>query len=297
MKNQLLYPLLIVIASSSYGILSTIIKVAMANGFTSGEAVTSQYMFGFLLTLILFLITQRTLPRLNKTGLLTITCAGIFTASTGIIYGQALEYLTASLAVVLFFQFTWIGMLIDCILHKRLPSKSETVSLGILFTGTILAAGILDTDLSSIAWQGWVYGLLAALSFAIFIQINSRKVEGISTISRTLLMSFVAMILISLFLTPEILWNGTLVNTNLWIFGSILGLFGIILPILLFSIAGPKVGGGLSSILSAMELPVAIIASVAVLHEKLTILQFFGIVVVLIGMILPTVIAQRKKLF
>ncbi|HWL12019.1 MAG TPA: EamA family transporter, partial [Ureibacillus sp.] len=64
--------------------------------------------------------------------------------------------------------------------------------------------------------------------------------------------------------------------------------------ILLFSVAAPKVGGGLTSILSAMELPVAIIASVIVLHEKLTILQCLGIVLVLIGMSLPTVIAQRK---
>ncbi|MFP3917858.1 DMT family transporter [Lysinibacillus telephonicus] len=295
MKFQLLYPLLIIIASSSYGILSTIIKVAMGQGFTSGEAVTSQYMVGFFLALILFVITQRSLPRLNKTGLLTIVCAGIFTATTGIIYGKSLEYLTASLAVVLFFQFTWIGMFIDCILHKRFPSRPEIISLVFLLAGTILAAGILDTDLSAIAWQGWVYGLLAATSFAIFIQINSRKVEGISIISRTLLMSFVALIVISIFLSPEILWNGTLVNSPLWIFGLILGVFGIILPILLFSIAAPKVGGSLSSILSAMELPVAILASVAVLHEKLTIIQVFGIVIVLIGMVLPTVIAQRKN--
>lgn len=35
MKLQLFYPLSIVIASSSYGILSTIIKVAMGYGFTS----------------------------------------------------------------------------------------------------------------------------------------------------------------------------------------------------------------------------------------------------------------------
>lgn len=295
MKNQLLYPLLIVIASSSYGILSTIIKLSMEFGFTSGEAVTSQYMFGFLFVFILFLLTQRGLPRLNKSGLITIICSGIFTSSTGIIYGHSLEYLTASLAVVLFFQFTWIGIIIDCVLRMRLPSRSEVISVICLFTGTVLAAGIVDTDLSSLPWQGWFYGLLAAVSFAIFIQINSRMVEGISTISRTLLTSFVAMIIISIFLTPEILWNGTLVNSNLWIFGIVLGFFGIILPILLFSMAAPKVGAGLSSILSAMELPVAIIASVAVLHEKLTILQGFGIVIVLIGMILPTVIAQRKN--
>lgn len=295
MKLQLLYPLLIVIASSSYGLLSTIIKVAMGHGFTSNEAVSSQYIIGFLLALVLFLITQRSLPKLNKSGIITIVSAGAITATTGMVYGLALNYVTASLGVVLFFQFTWIGLFIDCIVHKRLPNRYEALSLVFLLGGTLLAAGVLDTDLSTIPWQGWVYGLLAATSFAIFIQINSRQIEGMSTVTRTFLMSLVALIMISIFLSPEIIWNGTLFKTNLWIFGIILGIFGIILPILLLSIAVPKVGGALSSILSAMELPVAIIASVIILHEKLTILQLFGIVLVLVGMVLPTVLAQRKN--
>ncbi|MFC7688036.1 EamA family transporter [Ureibacillus sp. GCM10028918] len=295
MNLQLLYPLLIVIASSSYGLLSTIIKVAMGQGFTSNEAVSSQYIIGFLLALVLFLFTQRKIPKLNKSGIITIVSAGAITATTGMVYGLALNYVTASLGVVLFFQFTWIGLLIDCIIHKRLPNRYEALSLVFLLGGTVLAAGVLDTDLSTIPWQGWVYGLLAATSFAIFIQINSRQIEGMSNVTRTFLMSLVALIMISIFLSPEIIWDGTLFKTNLWIFGVILGTFGIILPILLLSIAVPKVGGALSSILSAMELPVAIIASVIILHEKLTILQLFGIVLVLIGMVLPTVLAQRKN--
>ncbi|KGR78256.1 EamA family transporter [Ureibacillus sinduriensis] len=295
MKLQLLYPLLIVIASSSYGLLSTIIKVAMGHGFTSNEAVSSQYIIGFILALVLFLFTQRKLPKINKSGIITIVSAGAITATTGMVYGLALNYVTASLGVVLFFQFTWIGLLIDCIIHKRLPNRYEALSLVFLLGGTILAAGVLDTDLSTIPWQGWVYGLLAATSFAIFIQINSRQIEGMPTVTRTFLMSLVALIMISIFLSPEIIWNGTLFKTNLWIFGIILGIFGIILPILLLSIAVPKVGGALSSILSAMELPVAIIASVIILHETLTMLQLLGIVLVLVGMVLPTVLAQRKN--
>ena len=41
-----------------------------------------------------------------------------FTAITGIVYGQSLNYLPASLAVVMLFQFTWIGLLIDCIIKN-----------------------------------------------------------------------------------------------------------------------------------------------------------------------------------
>lgn len=295
MKYNFIYPLLIIIASSSYGILSTIVKVAMSHGYTSAEATTSQYAIGFLLALILFLITQRSLPRFSKSGFMFIVLAGLCTGTTGIVYNQSLNYLPASLAVVLLFQFTWIGTLIDCLLHKRLPSRPQVIALVFLFLGTIFAAGIIDVDLSSIPWQGWVFGLCSAVSFSIFIQFNSRPVEGVSTIAKTLLMSFFALVLISIFSSPEIIWNGKLFGSELLIFGLVLGIFGIILPILLFSIAAPKVGGGLTSILSAMELPVAILASVIVLHESLTVLQVIGIVLVLIGMVFPTVLAQRKK--
>lgn len=295
MKTNLLYPLLIVIASSSYGILSTIIKVAMLHGFTSAEAVSSQYIIGFLLIVIIFVVTQRQWPKLSKQGLLLLICAGIFTGCTGIVYGESLKYLPASLAVVMLFQFTWIGLFLDCALHKRLPSRPEVLSLLILFVGTILAAGVLDVDLSGIAWQGWVLGLAAAFSFACFIQFNSRPVEGVTTTVRVLIMSSIALVMISIFLTPEIIWNGKLFNEGLWKYGLSLGLFGIILPIYLFSIAVPKVGGALASILSAVELPVAVTVSVIVLNEQLTIIQVAGILLVISGMLLPTILEQKRQ--
>ncbi|MFJ5767723.1 EamA family transporter [Lysinibacillus sp. NPDC093210] len=294
MKTNLIYPLLIVIASSSYGILSTIVKVAMQHGFTTSEAVSSQYIIGFMLVATIFIITQRQLPKLSKNGLLILVSAGIFTGITGIVYGESLKYLPASLAVVMLFQFTWIGLLLDCIFHKRLPSRPEVISIFVLFAGTILAAGVLNVDLSGIAIQGWLFGFAAAFTFACFIQFNSRPVEGITTTSRVLIVSFVALIMISIFLSPEIAWNGKLFTEGLWKFGLALGLFGIILPIYLFSIAVPKVGGALASILSAIELPVAVTVSVIVLHESLTLLQVVGIILVILGMLLPNMLANRK---
>lgn len=91
MKNKFFFPLLIVIASSSYGILSTIVKVAIGNGFTSQEAITSQYVIGFLLALILCLITERKIPTLTKSGFMTLVFTGITTGTTGIVYGLSLS--------------------------------------------------------------------------------------------------------------------------------------------------------------------------------------------------------------
>ena len=289
-----IYPLMVVFAASCYGTLSTMVKLAIGQGYTASEAVSSQYIVGFLLALVIYMVTQRKIPRLYG-GFKIVLLAGIFTATTGIVYGQALIYLPASLAVVMLFQFTWIGTLIDCLLRKRLPSRAEVISLVILFAGTILAAGVLDVDLSGIDWRGWLYGFAAAISFSLNMNINTKQVEGMNTTTRLLWVSFFAALMISVFQSPEIMWNGKLFTESLLYLGLGLGLLGIIVPIYFFVIAVPKVGGAVSSILSAMELPVAVMVSVLVLNEALTWLQVLGIVVILLGMCIPTIADVRRK--
>lgn len=287
-----IYPLMVVFAASCYGILSTIIKLAILDGFTASEAVTAQYFTGFILALIIFIFVRRSIPKFG--GGITLLLAGFFTATTGTVYGQAVTYMPASIAVVMLFQFTWIGMLFDCIAKKRLPKRIEVLSLVLLFGGTIFAAGVIGADISDIPWQGWAWGMASAVSFASFVMVNSKQVEGMDTETRLLFTSFIAAIFITFFQSPEIVWNGKLFSEGLWIFGLILGLFGIVIPIYLFSIAVPKVGAATSSILSAAELPVAVTASVILLSESLTVLQIVGILIILVGMTLPT-LAQRKS--
>ncbi len=289
--KQWIYPLLIIFAASCYGILSTIIKLAIQDGYTAAEAVTSQYFVGFFIALLIFVIVRRKVPKFG--GGMILLLAGLFTATTGTVYGQAIQYMPASLAVVMLFQFTWVGMLFDCIAKRRLPKRIEVISLLFLFGGTILAAGIIDADLSGIPWQGWAWGMASAVSFASFVMINSKQVEGMDTETRLLFTSFFAATAIFFFQTPEIVWNGTLFSGGLWIYGLILGLFGIVIPIYLFAIAVPKVGTAMTSILSAAELPVAVTASVILLSEALTIFQVIGILIIVVGMTLPT-IAQRR---
>ena len=63
-----------------------------------------------------------------------------------------------------------------------------------------------------------------------------------------------------------------------------------------YSHAVPKVGLGMSSILSAIELPIAVMVSVILLSETVTSLQIAGIVIILLGMSLPTLL-NRNILF
>jgi drug/metabolite transporter (DMT)-like permease len=289
-----LYPLLVIIAASSYGVVSTIIKLAMHSGFSVSEAVTSQFFMGFCIAVSIFILTNRAKFSLKGVNILII--AGVLTGLTNILYGRSLNYLPASLAVVLLFQFTWIGMLISCLSKRQLPSRVDFISLVILVSGTIPAAGLIDVDISQIPFQGWLWGLAAALSYSLFLFVNDRVTTNMNTTNRLVLVSFFAFMISAVFQSPEIIWNGTLFNEGLWIYGLALGLFGLIIPVFLFTIAVPKVGLGMTSILSAIELPIAVMVSVILLSETVTTMQIAGIVIILLGMGLPTIMQNSNRL-
>ncbi|OIK16185.1 multidrug transporter [Bacillus sp. MUM 116] len=294
MMNKYLYPLLVVIAASSYGVVSTIIKLAIRSGFSVSEAVTSQFFIGFCIAMCIFLLTNRT--KISFNGVKTLLIAGVLTGLTNIVYGRSLNYLPASLAVVLLFQFTWIGMLISCITKRQFPSRIEVISLIILVMGTIPAAGLFDADLSKIPFQGWLWGLAAALCYSLFLFVNGRSTTNMKTTNRLVLVSFFAFITTAVFQSPEIIWNGTLFTEGLWLYGLALGLFGLVIPVFLFSIAVPKVGLGMSSILGAIELPIAVMVSVILLSETVTAMQVAGIVTIILGISLPTILSSNKWL-
>jgi len=72
-------------------------------------------------------------------------------------------------------------------------------------------------------------------------------------------------------------------------------LFGAVIPPICFAIGVPKSGGGLASILSAAELPVAVFMSGIILHERVTMLQWIGVAVILIGVALPELLIRQKR--
>ena len=66
-----------------------------------------------------------------------------------------------------------------------------------------------------------------------------------------------------------------------------MGFFGSLVPPLLFNIGMPKIGSGLGTILSASELPTAVLMSTLVLHEAVTFSKWIGVIVILIGIAYP----------
>jgi len=164
----------------------------------------------------------------------------------------------------------------------------------VLFGGTLLAAGILDQGLTEFHWMGVMFGFLSAISYTVFILLSGKAVPAVHPAYRSAWMITGGMLFVFVLFPPRFLIDGTLLD-GLLPFGFMLGLFGAFLPPVLYAIGVPRIGEGLTGILGAAELPVAVMLSSVVLHEHVSAIQWIGVCLVLLGVALPELLKRTSR--
>ncbi|ANS75688.1 multidrug transporter [Paenibacillus yonginensis] len=303
------YYIAVLAGAMSYGILSTIVVLAYGQGYDLGEVVGSQLLTGFILSWLFAFFTKirqgrKASPAVSKAAAaegfqqltwkqrLLLMAAGTPTVITGLVYYHSLRYIPASLAILLLFQFTWISVLIQAVLKRQRPNKVTLLTLLVLFGGTLLAAGFLEQGLSEFNVWGIAFGLMSAVSYSLFVLFSGKAVPAAHPAYRSAWMVTGGFILLCILFPPTFLFNG-LIWSQLLVFGLLLGFFGAFLPPVLFAVGVPHTGGDMAGILGAAELPVAVLMSSVVLGEHVSVLQWVGVVIVLIGVVLPELYKYR----
>ncbi|CAM3816383.1 EamA family transporter [Mesobacillus thioparans] len=285
------YALIVFLGGCCYGVLSTIVKLAYSADYTVTEVTGAQYLFGVFLTWVLVMFTKKKTVSLNQA--FKILLSGIPFGLTGVFYYQALQTLNASLAIIFLFQFVWIGTLFEWVFFKRKPTKGKITSIGILIIGSILAAGLIAKSEVALSLNGSVWGLLSALTFTTFIFLSSSVGKNTPPVLKSAFLSTGGLIVVLLVYPPMFLVDFP-VLAGVAPYGLLLGLFGVALPPLLFSIGMPHIGPGLGTILTASELPVAVILSALILAEFVSISQWLGVVIILIGIVAGNIKPKDK---
>ncbi len=290
--NKLKFSLVVLLGACSYGVLSSILKVGFSNGYTFPQLLGGQYVFGWFGLLILVLTFSR--YKVSLKNIVSLLAVGTTMSLTSIFYGFSVKELPASIAIVLLFQFTWMGVLIEAIINKSFPSREKVLSIIILFVGTMLAGGVFEGLGQQLSLKGILFGLLAAITFSFYIFASGRVSNEVPIYSKSFLMTTSATLFVCIMFPPTYSMDGTL-QAGLWKYALILGFFGVVIPVICFSIGIPKVGPGLGTILGAVELPTAVIASITLVHEVVSLLQWLGIVCILLGIFIPQMLNVRKE--
>lgn len=296
-KNNVIKGVFLVgFGATSYGMLATFVKLAYSDigmtglPFTSAEIITSQFVLGILIVLLINAFQKakkgsdvvKATPR-NITQLMV---AGTSTGLTSIFYYLAVKYIPVSIGIVLLMQTVWMGVVLEMILEKKLPSKIKVLAVAIVLLGTALATNLINNNMQ-LDWRGVVLGLLAAASFTTTMFTANRVAIAVSSAQRSLFMLLGGAVIVSIFaLATQV----TPFNFDIFYkWGILLAVFGTVIPPILLNAGFPLTGIGLGSIVSALELPVSVMMAYFILNETVIPLQWLGIILIILAIVMMNV--------
>lgn len=284
---------LVLLGAVSYGLGTTVFKLAIADGWSVKHLTFHQVLSGAIILWLAFGLMRfrRRAPSIRSTWstwLLLVIIGIVGLSLTTVFYNEALARLDASLGIVLLFQFTWITILLEGIHKRKWPTRQEWIAVLCIAAGTILAVGIMEQDLSQVNALGIVFGLLSAVTYSLFFFLSGFLPFHLDSIAKSSVMATVSLVFVMLLQsTSSFEWSfeGELLG---W--GLILGFLCAAFPFFCFNYGIPKMGSGLAALLGSMELPAAVIAAFVFLEEPLTIWQGAGI-----GLIMAGIMAAQHK--
>lgn len=290
MNNKILKgSLLVALGAASYGLLATFVKIAYLENYTLAEVTFAQFSIGIvgvgLLSLLSIFSTKNkeVVTKRKAASIPKLIVTGISLGTTSTFYYLAIQHVPVSIGIVLLMQTVWMGVVLETIILRKMPSAKTSLAVVLILFGTILATNML-IESADINWVGIGWGLLAALSYTFFVFRTNRVATEMKPIQKTFWMLIGGFAFVLIFS-----YSSLLIKFDLNIFlkwGPILALFGTILPPILFSFGMPLTGLGLGTILSSIEIPVSVLMAFFLLNESVNSWQWLGIIIIILTVII-----------
>ncbi|HJJ27938.1 MAG TPA: DMT family transporter [Methanocorpusculum sp.] len=310
-SSVLFCSILVLLASVSYALLSTIVSLAAGAGFALPDILVGKFFYGWLILAVIVVLVwifwQRKQPKAEKNPapmpkrVLLMVIAGIVMALVTILYFHSFAVfgLPVSLAVVLLFQYSWIGVVVEWIARRKAPSKGKIIACVVIFIGTFLAAGIFAADISIAMMNpiGILCGIGAAVCYAVFVYLSGEIETQMPPLHKSFLIATVALVFVMLFIV--VFYGGfpslaaAFTNFSAMQYSIPLGIFGIAIPVFFLAVGAPKISTGMATILNSAELPVEVFLAILVLGDANDVIRWIGVVVILLGIALPYIIEKK----
>jgi drug/metabolite transporter (DMT)-like permease len=282
--NRSIASFFVLTAAACYGLLSPLVKMAYADELHPADLTAAQAVVGALGIWIVCLAANRKMPKLPARTVLALFGCGVLGGLTGVFYFTSLQDLPASFAILLLFQFTWMGMVLEWRITRRPPARNQRWALAIILAGTVLAAGWTDTLPSTISIFGVTTALLSAICYTGYIHLSGHIAVDVSPWWRSAWISTGSVAVTLIVFPPRFLLEG-MGGSVLAEWASLIAFFGTILPSILFTAGVTRIGTGLAATLGSVELPVAVTLSAWWLGEPVTTAQWMGVLLILVGIL------------
>ena len=278
----------------SMGIFGTIGLFVRNIPLPSGEIALYRAVLAALLIGGFLLVTKQKIPFSKiKKEIPLLVLSGVAMGFNWILLFEAYKYTTVSVATLSYY-FAPVIVTVACpILFKEKMNAKQWVCFLMSTIGIVLITGTGDLSQGSSHLKGIAFGLGAASLYATVILVN-KFIKNVEGIHRTFL-QFIAAIIV---LVPYVLLtdgvNLQSLNGKGWAFLLVIGLVHTGITYCLYFSSLKELPGQKAAILSYIDPLVAVLISVVVLNEKMTVMQIVGGLLIL-GFTLWNEISPKKQ--
>ncbi|MDR5590989.1 DMT family transporter [Christiangramia sp. SM2212] len=285
-KTVLKGSILVALGACSYGMLTTFVKMAYEDGYTSYEVTFSQMALGVIGLLVINLFVRKkdnsVAGKSRNLSKFKLIAAGTTLGLTSLFYYLAVKYIPVSIGIVMLMQSVWMGVVLEAIMKRKRPGTKKVLAVIAILAGTLLATNVFK-DSFQMDWRGIGWGMLAAMSYTGTIYCSNTVSLDMHSLKRSLWMMIGGFIVVSIITLPSLFIE---FNLNIFLsWGLVLALFGTVLPPLLYTSGMPKIDVGLGAIISSIELPAAVLMAYFLLNERVDIAQWLGIALILLAVV------------
>ena len=247
---------------------------------SSGELALYRAILAAALIFVYLIFTKQKIDfRSIKKELLLLLLSGIAMGINWILLFEAYKYTTISAATLSYYFAPVIVTVVCPILFKEKLSGKQIICFLMSTSGLVLITGIGDLRNGN-DFIGILFGLGAALFYAAVILLN-KFIKNVEGIHRTFLQFLSAIVI----LIPYVIMTGgvTLGNLNLtgWVNLLIVGFIHTGVTYCMYFSSLKELPGQKAAILSYIDPLVAVLISVAILGETMTIWQVIGGILIL----------------
>lgn len=122
-------------------------------------------------------------PAVTPKALTALILGGSSIGLTGSFYYLSVAYASVSVSVVLLMQSVWMGIALDAVLSRRPPDLVKLVATVLVLSGTVVATNVLGAE-TAVSPLGFIFGMLAALSYTAVIWASKHLSVNLHPISR-----------------------------------------------------------------------------------------------------------------
>lgn len=261
---------------SAMAIFGTLAPLVRNIGVSSAELALYRALLAASLIGCFLLATKRKLSVKHlKKELLLLMCSGACMAVNWILLFEAYKYTTVAIATLSYYFAPVLVTVASSFLFREKLGKKQIFCFVMSTLGLIIVTGITDLGSGSNNAVGILFGLGAAVLYAVCILLN-KFIKGVGGIERTFL-QFLAAIAVMI---PYVAFTGGVtagtMNLTGWICLLIVGLVHTGITYCMYFTAVEHIPGQEVAILSYIDPLVAIVVGVLVLGEPLTVPQLIG---------------------